>query len=82
MTTPRDDRPIAQDGGKSTTVGLDLLHVLQLLLDSTVVATIESAAPCDDRLIAQDGGKSTIVGLDLLHILQLVPHSTAVATMV
>ena len=56
------------------------MHVLQLALHSTTVATRDFVAPCDDRPIAQDGGKSITIGLDLLQALQLVLHSTAVAT--
>ena len=77
---PCDDRPIAQNGGKSHITGLDLLHVLQLFLDGAAVTTRISTAPCEDRPILQDGGKSIPRGLDLLHVLQLVVHGTAITT--
>ena len=76
---PCDDRPISEDGSKSARAGLDLLHVLQLVLRFTTVAAIVFV-PCDDRPIAEDGSKSAKSGVDLLHVLQLVLHTTAVAS--
>ena len=75
-SAPRDDRRIAQDGGKRFISGLDELHVLQLLSHRAAVATIVFVAPCDDRTIATDGGKSQTSGLDLLCVLQLVLYTT------
>ena len=77
---PCDDRAIREDGRETSTSGLDLLHILQLVLNDTAITTPIGIAPGDDRAIREDGSESRMPGLDLLHILQLSLNATAITT--
>ena len=80
ICTPRDNGPIAMDGGKCRTKSLDLLHIFQLLLHTTTVATAQFITPSYDRPITHDRSKCVCTGLDLLHVLKLVLYSKTAAS--
>ena len=70
------------NGSEGPGTCLDLLHVRQLLLHGTAVATLGPIASGHHRAIFKKGSKSKQGGLEVLHVLQLVSHRTAVATCV
>ena len=76
---PGDDRSIAQDCSECPIGRLDLLHISQLILYCTAVAT-KVITPGDDRSISQNCSECARSSLDLLHFAQLVLYRTAVAT--
>ena len=58
---------------------VNTLHVVQIILNSTTVATVGSRSPGHDGTIGKDGSKSVASGLDVLDMLQLILHGIAVA---
>ena len=71
---------IAKNGSKSTASGLDLLHILQLILHCTIVTTCSRITPGHDRAVGKNSSKCVASGLDLLDILQLILNVTTVTT--
>ena len=53
-------------------LGLPLLHIVQLLCHRTAITSCLRIAPCNNRPIAAESSKGTeIRGLEFLHVLQL-----------
>ena len=72
--------PSPRIAAKAAIRGLDLMGMLELILDTTVVERCACANPCHDRTITKNGSKRAGTPLDLLDIFQLVLHGTAVTS--